>query len=232
MNRISTIFCVALAIVALSFPSSASAQDQSNAVENGGISVDGWQGRVDPGEAERGQVIENARLSRERGVMHITTGPSVVYWNPENTASGNYTVMATFTEPEFRTLSNHPHPYGLFIGGHDMGTENQTLLYCAAYGNGRFIMRGFGPEPFRVNGERPEENEAIHSAAEVGSSVTQDVAISVTDDAVECAVNGTVVGRYPKADLIGEGKLKSTDGVFGIRFGHNTAGTVSGLHSM
>ena len=43
------------------------------------------------------------------------------------------------------------------------------------------------------------------------------------------AANGTVVGTYKKSDLVGAGKLKSTDGVYGIRFAHNTEGTVSGL---
>ena len=30
--------------------------------------------------------------------------------------------------------SQHPHPYGVFIAGNDMGTPDQTDLYCAAYG--------------------------------------------------------------------------------------------------
>ncbi len=140
--------------------------------------------------------------------------------------------MATFTEAEFMTLSGHPHPYGIFVGGNDMGTDNQTLLYCSAYGNGKFIMRGFGPEPFRVSESRPESNDAINKADDTGSSVTQAIAISVSDDKVECSINGTVVGSYPKSDIVGEGKLKSTDGVWGIRYGHNTAATVLGLHSM
>ena len=53
--------------------------------------------------------------------------------------------------------------------------------------------------------------------------------MSVTADAVTCSVNGTVVGTYPKADLVAAGKLKSTDGVYGIRFAHNTDATVTGL---
>jgi hypothetical protein len=48
-------------------------------------------------------------------------------------------------------LNTHPHPYGAFIGGNDMGTADQTL-YCAAYGNGKFVVRGFGPGPFKMNG--------------------------------------------------------------------------------
>jgi hypothetical protein len=38
-----------------------------------------------------------------------------------------------------------------------------------------------------------------------------------------------VVGTYKKADIVGPGKLKSLDGVYGIRFGHNTEAHVSGL---
>ena len=53
--------------------------------------------------------------------------------------------------------------------------------------------------------------------------------MSVKGDKVECAINGTVVGSYDKSAVVGAGKLKSTDGVYGIRFAHNTEGTVTGL---
>ena len=49
-------------------------------------------------------------------------------------------------------LNSHPHPYGIVIAGNDMGTPNMTDLYCAPYGNGTFIVRGFGPSPFQMNG--------------------------------------------------------------------------------
>jgi hypothetical protein len=125
-------------------------------------------------------------------------------------------------------LNDHPHPYGVFIGGSEMGTANQSYLYCAAYGNGNFIVRGFGPAPFQVNGHS-EANAAVHKAAGQGQPVSQDIAVSVKGDKVSCAINGTTVGTYNKSDIVGTGKLKSTDGVYGIRFAHNTEGTVSGL---
>jgi hypothetical protein len=203
--------------------------EESRAVEDGGISAPGWMGTIDAKEASAGQTIENAKLAMEGDVLQVTTGPSATYWNPENTVSGNYTITATFTEPQYMNLNDHPHPYGIVIGGNDMGTDQQSYLYCAAYGNGSFIVRGFGPEPFQMNGRRAEANEAVHSAAGQGEPVTQEIAVSVTDDAVECAINGTVVASYPKSEVVGEGKLKSTDGVYGIRFSHNTEGTVTGL---
>ena len=80
-----------------------------------------------------------------------------------------------------------------------------------------------------MNGGRGEPNPAIHKAAGVGQPVAQEIAVSVTADKVNCAINGTVVGSYDKAAVVGAGKLKSTDGVYGIRFAHNTEGTVTGL---
>jgi len=46
-----------------------------------------------------------------------------------------------------------------------MGTSSQTERYCAAFGNGKFIVRGFGPEPFRMTGLLSGNNAAIHKAA-------------------------------------------------------------------
>jgi hypothetical protein len=206
----------------------ASAQDQSHAVTDGGIKVAGWQGQIDPGEAKRGGTLTGSKLEKAGNDLHVTTGPAVAYWNPSDVAKGNYTVKATFTEDKYMGLNNHPHPYGVFIGGNDMGTPNQSYLYCAAYGNGRYIVRGFGPKAFQMNG-RGEENAAVHKAGGAGSPVSQDIALSVKGDKVSCSINGTVVATYNKADVVGTGKLKSTDGIYGIRFSHNTEGTVSGL---
>jgi hypothetical protein len=207
----------------------ASAQDQSRPVAGGGITVAGWQGRIDPNEARQGAKLENAKLEKVGDDLHVTTGPAVAYWNPSNVAKGNYTVKATFTEAKFMGLNNHPHPYGVFIAGNDMGTDKQSYLYCTAYGDGRFIVRGFnGDSTFQLNG-RGEPNAAIHKASGVGAPVTQEIALSVKGDKVECAINGQTVGSYDKSAVVGANKLTSTDGVYGIRFGHNTEATVKGL---
>ncbi len=216
-----------IAVAFLAHP--AHGQDESRVVAGGGVFVEGWMGKIDPAEAGRGQVLENAKFAMDGNAMHAVTGPAVTYWNPANKASGAYTVKATFSEPQYMNLNNHPHPYGIVIAGNDMGTDQQTFLYCATYGNGTFIVRGFGPAPFQVNGRRGEPNDAINKAAGQNQPVTQEIAVSVTADKVECAVNGKVVGSYDKAAVVGEGKLKSTDGTYGLRFGHNTEVRVTGL---
>ncbi len=206
----------------------APAQDASHVVEGGGISVSGWTGKIDPSEEKAGHSLNDAKFSKQGDALHATTGPAVTYWNPANQAGGNYTVKATFKEPQFMNLNSHPHPYGIMIAGNDLGTAKQSFLYCSAYGSGNFIVRGFGPEPFQMNGRR-EPNAAIAKAAAPGEPVTQEIALSVKGDKVECAINGTVVGSYDKSALVTAGKLTSTDGVYGLRFAHNTDVIVTGL---
>lgn len=221
--------CVFAAAIALLMPGlRAQNQEQSIAVAGGGISVPGWTGKIDPNEEKAGLTLNSAKFAPEAQGFHVTTGPAVTYWKAAK-ASGNYTVKATFTEPQYMNLNDHPHPYGIVIAGNDMGTATQSYLYCSAYGNGTFIVRGFGPAPFQVNGPRAEANPAIHKAAGKGQPVAQEIAVSVAGDRVECAINGTVVGSYDKAGLVAAGKLKSTDGLYGLRFGHNTEVVVTGF---
>ncbi|HUZ93952.1 MAG TPA: hypothetical protein VMU57_03490 [Edaphobacter sp.] len=201
----------------------------SRAVIDGGIKIPGWNGRVDGAEERAGMTLDAARLAQEGDALHVTTGPATTYWETNATASGDFTVKATFNEPKYMNRNSHAHPYGIFIGGNDMGTSGQTELYCAAFGNGKFIVRGFGPEPFRMNGLLGDSNNAVHRAAGRGQPVTQDISVSVRGNKVECSVNGSIVASYDKAALIGEGKLKSTDGFFGLRFAHNTDVLVSAL---
>ena len=86
-----------------------------------------------------------------------------------------------------------------------------------------------GPAPFALGQRKPTPHDAVKKAAGKGQPVTQEIAMSVKADSVECAINGTTVATYPKSEVVGAGKLKSTDGVYGIRFAHNTDGTVTGL---
>jgi len=228
MRKTYSLILISAIILAVPMLAAFQQSDASRSVAGGGISVPGWSGQIDASEAAKGSKLEDAKLSKDGDKLHITTGPAVAYWNSKNTAKGNYTVKATFNEPNFMNLNDHPHPYGIFIGGNDMGTDKQTYFYCSAYGSGKFIARGFGPSPFKLN-ERGTPTDAVHKAPAKGEPVTQDIAVSVAGDKVSCSINGTVVGTWPKTDVVGDGKIKSTDGIYGIRYSHNTEGFVTGL---
>ncbi len=234
MRRPSTITLAAVAL-AFAVPAVVQAQagEESKAVAGGGIMLAGWKGQVDASEAAKGLKITDAKLVGMGPGMHVTTGPSVNYWNPANMGKGDYVVKATFAEREFMAINDHAHPYGILIAGNGLDTDKPEAFYCAAYGDGRFIARGFSASAprgtFQMNGRMGETNAAVKKAAGKGSPVTQEIAVAVTGDNVTCTINGTVVGTYPKASLIGDGKLKTLDGYVGVRFGHNTDAHVSGF---
>ena len=205
-----------------------SAQEgESVGVSGGGVLVKGWTGQIDAKEKAAGLTLNSAKLVKEGKALHITTGPAVTYWNPRNKAKGDYTISATFLEPKYMTINDHPHPYGITIAGNDLGTDQQSYMYCAAYGNGTFIVRGFGPKPFQMNGRAPAADPAVNKAAGVGQPVTQEIAITVKGQNVTCSINKKVVASYERSALVMAGKLKSTDGTYGIRFAHNTDATVT-----
>jgi hypothetical protein len=228
-RTVARISFAVLAALLLPFAPAHAQDDPSRAVADGGIFVEGWTGRVDAREAQAGLTLRDARFEQRGDALHARTGPAITYWNPANVASGDYTVSARFHEPAYMSHNNHPHPYGIVIAGSNLGTDDQRYLYCAAYGNGNFIVRGFGPEPFQLNGRRGEEHEAVNRAAGPGEPVEQEIAMTVRGGSVECAINGTVVARYDRSEVVQDGRLPTTDGVYGVRFGHNTEATVSGL---
>jgi len=191
--------------------------------------VQGWTGQIDAKEKTAGLTLNSAKLVKEGKGLHVTTGPAVTYWNPANVAKGDYTVSATFFEPKYMNLNDHPHPYGIVVAGNDLGTDQQSYLYCAAYGNGTFIVRGFGPAPFQMGGRPPTADPAVNKAAGVGQPVTQEIAITIKGQSVSCSINKKVVATFDKSALVTAGKLKSTDGVYGIRFAHNTDAIVTDL---
>ena len=201
--------------------------DRDRVIPGGGIFVPGWTGKIDAGSVRQGRVLNDAKFVQDGNALHVTTGPATTFWNPANTASGDYTVKATFTEPRFMELNSHPHSYGIFIGGHDVGTDQMSLVYCVAYGDGQMLVRGFGPAVFTLLNTSP--SAAVHKAAAVGQPVTQEIAWHVKGGRAECLINGMSVAAYDKAQLVTAGKLVSTDGVYGIRFTHNVEAVITGF---
>ena len=200
--------------------------DADKVIPGGGVHVQGWTGKIDAQSARQGRVLNDSKFAQEGNALHVTTGPATTYWNPANTASGDYTVKATFREPKFMELNSHPHSYGIFIGGSGLGTDQMTLVYCVTFGDGTALVRGFGPSVFTLL--RISPNAAVHKAAGVGQPVSQDIQWTVKGNRAECSVNGTVIAGYDKSQLASSG-LKTTDGVYGIRFTHNVEAVITGF---
>ena len=108
-------------------------------------------------------------------------------------------LKATFTEA--RQTFDHPHPFGVFIGGEALDSGAPNALYCAAYRNGTYIVRGFsGGKRFDVIA-RPAPNDAVKKAATPDDEVVQEVGWNVRGDSLECVVNGASVWKGTKAEV-------------------------------
>jgi hypothetical protein len=218
--------CLTVGLVSAAPVAAQAQQDADRKVAGGGITAAGWAGVVDAKSAAQGRTLNDSKFEKRGDALHLTIGPAATYWNPANTATGDYTVKGTFSEP--KQGYNHPHPMGLFIGGSKLGTPEQSFMYCTAYRNGTFIIRRFNGNTVTQVVPRTE-NAAVKKAATVDEPVTQEISWVVKGDKADCVINGTSVASLPKADIVGAGKLESTDGVWGIRVSHNMDLVVTNL---
>lgn len=208
-----------LATLAL-FATPALAQDADRSVEDGGIHVDGWQARIDRRAMSQGSTVDDSRMAMEGEAFRLSVGPAGFYWNPANTASGSYEVSAGFQEHAMNT--DHPHPYGIFIGGQDLESDTEKLMYCTVYADGTFIVRAFnGSEVEAVQDKTP--HDAIQQADANGEAANE-IGWRVADGTATCVVNGAAVASFAASDVE---SLDSFDGVYGIRVSHNLELTVS-----
>ena len=194
------------------------AQDADRKVAGGGITVKGWQGKVDATN-KQGLTINDSKFASEGTGYRVTTGAPGIYWNPSNVAKGDYTVKATFREP--KQTYNHPHPFGLFIAGKNLDTDKPSYLYCVAQRSGDFLVRQF-TDGTVSNVVRRTPNAAVNKNADTNAEVTQEIAWTVKGKKAECSVNGTVVHTIDLADAANTVKLDTTDGIYGIRVTHNS----------
>lgn len=183
----------------------------------GGIQVDGWKGKVDARAAQGGKTVNDSRVAMNGGNIDMKIGPAAIYWADANTASGNYEVKASFTERAHKP--DHPHSYGLFIGGSDLETDQQALAYCIVYADGSYSVKYFNGANVETVADRAK-HDAIRKADPSGTA-TNEVAWRVRGDRASCVINGTEVQSWPASQLVGAGKLKSLDGTYGVRVSHN-----------
>jgi len=214
------------ATLAVALP--ATAQDADRTDAGGGISVEGWHGRVDRRPASQGRTVNDSKLRMEDGALRLSVGPAGNFWNPAHTARGNYEVKATFKE--HKMAAAHPHSYGIFIGGADLESDTETLMYCIAYGNGTYSVKTFHGANVQTLVDRAATT-ALRAADANGES-TNEIGWRVADGRASCVINGTAVRTFERSEVVAADKLKSTDGIYGLRASHNLELTVSGLSAV
>lgn len=149
--------------------------------------------------------------------FHVAGGPAGTFWNPSQTASGDFTLRGTFV---LNKPSSHTNYYGLVFGGSDLDGAGQAYVYFVVAQNGSFLIRQrAGETTTDVKARAP--HEAVKRPDSTGRS-TNALEVRVAGDTVSYVVNGTVVHSAPKAGL-------KTDGIVGFRVNHQLDVAVEGF---
>jgi len=151
--------------------------------------------------------------------FHAVNPAAAVYWNPANTATGNYTVKGTFT---LLKPSGHTNYYGIVFGGSDLEGPKQAYTYFLVAQDGTWLVKRRTGDTATENVLPKAANDAVKKPGADGKS-TNALEVRVGADKVDYVVNGTVVGSSPKAQT---GK---TDGIYGIRVNHLLEVQIDGL---
>jgi hypothetical protein len=219
--RILTITAAAVALTAGALQ--AQGADPDKLVANGGVSVPGWTGRIDPQAAKGGRKITDDKVVAMGPGFHVTSGPAAIYWNPANAASGNYNVSASFSQTKAAT---HPEAYGVFLGGKDLDTPNQSYLYFLVRQDGKYLIN------HRANDSTVHKivdwtaNSAV-KPIDADGKATNALTIAVGADKLSFMVNGVEVTTLPRSQIDGMGQ--GTTGIAGVRVNHNLDVHVGGF---
>jgi hypothetical protein len=191
--------------------------DPDKVVTDGGVKVPGWMGRVDPQAAARGRKIEEAKFIPMGGGIHVTAGPAAIYWNPANTATGNYTVTATFNQTK---ASAHPEGYGLILTGKDLSTSNQGYMYFLVRQDGKFLIN------HRANDSTVHKivdwtADPAVNAIDANGKASNKLTVVVGKDALSFRVNDKEVKSLARSVIDGGPDHAGSIGIAGIRVNHN-----------
>jgi hypothetical protein len=141
--------------------------------------------------------------------FHATNPQAAVYWNPANTATGNYTLKGTF---KLMKPSGHTNYYGLVFGGSGLEGASESYIYFMVAQDGTWLLKRRDGETTPTLAQQP--STAVKTPDASGTS-TNALEVRVTAAKIDYLVNGTTVHSTPRS-----GPTAKTDGIYGIRINH------------
>ena len=167
----------------------------------------GWKVRADDAKADL------AKLSFEemKPGFHVTTGPAVILWNPENTATGNFSIESEFFF--FREGSRDTEAYGILLGGKELEGD-ADYLYFMLRNDGKFLVkhRAGNGDTHLITDWSASPAVAVHSGT--GAPTVKNVlSVAAETDSVKFSVNGQQVASYSRTHM-------KPEGIVGVRVNH------------
>lgn len=151
--------------------------------------------------------------------FHAMNPMAAVYWNPANTATGNYVLKGTF---KLIKSTGEDEYYGLIFGGSGLEGAMQSYLYFMVTDDGTYLIkRRDGSSTQGVSSKTP--SPAVKKP-DAGGTATNALEVRVMADKIEFSINGTVVTTLPKT-----GAAAKTDGIYGMRINHQLDVQIDGF---
>jgi hypothetical protein len=179
----------------------------------------GWKLRVDRSmTAGDPDAAGDIKFMEMGSGFHAMNPKAAVYWNPANTASGNYALKGTF---KLIKTTGHSEYYGLIFGGSGLDGPAQSYIYFMVESEGTWLIKSRNGNSTAQIASSGSPSDAVKKADASGTS-TNALEVHVMADKIEFLVNGKVVNTTPKSAL-------KTDGIYGIRINHMLEVQVDGF---
>jgi hypothetical protein len=142
--------------------------------------------------------------------FHATNPMAAIFWNPANTAAGDFTLKGKFSLVQAGGSNEY---YGLIFGGSDLAAANQSYIYFMVTDDGTYLIkRRSGANTTSLSQKTP--SPAIKKPDSTGKC-TNNLEVRVKGEKIEFVINGTVVTSQVKTF-----PAAKTDGIVGIRVNH------------
>jgi hypothetical protein len=155
---------------------------------------------------------------------HVTTGPSVILYQPAQKASGTFTLKSDIFlfDPGTRREA-----FGVLLGGRNLDRDDQAYTYFVIRRSGEFLVRRrTGATTVNVKDWTPHAAiKKFEDKAADKSSVLNVLEVRVARDTTAFIVNGAEVARVATKDI-------DTEGIVGLRINHELNLHVSALDVM
>ena len=166
----------------------------------------GWKVRPDDPKADMAKLD----FSEMKPGFHVTTGPAVILWHPDSTASGNYTINTEIFF--FREGSRDTEAYGILLGGKDLETA-PDYVYFMLRNDGKYLVkhRAGNGDTHLITDWTQHPAVVMHMGGE--GNIKNIIGAAAGPDSVRFFVNGKSVASYPRDHM-------KVDGIVGIRVNH------------
>jgi hypothetical protein len=142
---------------------------------------------------------------------HITTGPSLILWDPAKTAFGQYTVESEVFF--FRGKSRDTEGYGILLGGKNLDGPEPDYVYFLLRNDGKYLVKHrVGSQTHVIQDWTAHAAVARHTGAG-GPTVKNVIRVEAGADSVRFFVNDQAVAAFPRGHM-------RADGIVGLRVNH------------